>query len=91
MWRAVDEAAGHEVAVKALGARAAWSMTGRARLRIAFGMVSAVSDPGVARVHEYGEMALPGGLAIPTWSGSWSPDRAWKSGWATGLRRWMRH
>jgi serine/threonine-protein kinase len=65
VWRAVDEAAGHEVAVKALGARAAWSMTDRARLRIAFGTVSALSDPGVARVHEYGEMALPGGLAIP--------------------------
>jgi len=40
-------------------------MTDRARLRIAFGTVSALSDPGVARVHEYGEMALPGGLAIP--------------------------
>ena len=65
VWRAVDEAAGHEVAVKALGVRAAWSMTERARLRIAFGTVSALSDPGVARVHEYGEMALPGGLAIP--------------------------
>jgi serine/threonine protein kinase len=65
VWRAVDEAAGHEVAVKALGARAAWSMTDRARLRIAFGTVSALSDPGVARVHEYGEMGLPGGLALP--------------------------
>ena len=51
--------------MKALGARAAWSMTDRARLRIAFRTVSAVSGPGVARVHEYGELALPGGLALP--------------------------
>ena len=65
MWRAVDEAAGHEVAVKALGIRAAWSVAERARLRIAFSTVSAASGPGIARVHEHGELALPGGMALP--------------------------
>jgi len=53
------------VAVKALGARAAWDMADRARLRIAFSAVSALHDPGIARVHDYGETALPSGLTVP--------------------------
>lgn len=61
----MDEAAGHDVAVKALGARAAWSMSERARLRIAFAATSGLTGPGIARVHEYGELSLPGGLAVP--------------------------
>ena len=65
VWCAVDEAAGREVAVKALGARAAWDMADRARLRIAFSAVSALHDPGIARVHDYGETALPSGLTVP--------------------------
>jgi serine/threonine-protein kinase len=65
VWRAADEAGGHDVAVKALGARAAWSMSERARLRIAFAATSELASPGIARVHEYGELALPGGFAVP--------------------------
>ena len=92
MWRAVDQAAGREVAVKALGARAAWSMTDRARLRIAFRTVSAVSGPGVARVHEYGELALPGGLALPylvrELVGGRSLEERRPPGWCRWTRRW---
>jgi eukaryotic-like serine/threonine-protein kinase len=65
VWRAADEAAGHDVAVKALGTQADWGTTDRARLRIAFGTASAVSGPGIARVYDYGELELPGGLAVP--------------------------
>jgi serine/threonine-protein kinase len=65
VWRAVDEAAGHEVAAKVLGPRAAWDMADRSRLRIAFSAVSALSDPGIARVHDYGETVLPSGLTVP--------------------------
>ena len=65
MWRAVDEAAGHDVAVKALGTQPDWTAADQARLRLAFRTTSAVSGPGIARVHEVGELDLSGGLAIP--------------------------
>jgi eukaryotic-like serine/threonine-protein kinase len=65
VWRAVDEAAGHDVAVKALGTQPDWSTADRARLRLAFRTTAAVSGPGIAQVHEYGDLDLGGGLAVP--------------------------
>jgi len=65
VWRAVDEAAGHDVAVKALGTQPDWTAADQARLRLAVRTTSAVSGPGIARVHEFGELDLSGGVAIP--------------------------
>ena len=53
MWRAVDETAGREVAVKILRARSAGG--DRPGSGLAFATMPALSSPGIARVHHYGE------------------------------------
>ena len=64
MWRAVDETSGREVAVKTLGARSAGG--DRPGFGLAFATVAALSNPGIAQVHHYGEEpAADGRSAIP--------------------------
>ena len=64
MWRAVDETSGREVAVKTLGARSAGG--DRPGFGLAFATVAALSNPGIAQVHHYGEEpAADGRPAIP--------------------------
>lgn len=64
MWRAVDETSGREVAVKTLRARSAGE--GRPDLGLVFATVAALSNPGIAQVHHYGEEpAADGRPAIP--------------------------
>jgi len=53
VWRAVDETSGRDVAVKALRARSADG--DRPGFGLAFATVAALSNPGIARVHDYGE------------------------------------
>jgi serine/threonine-protein kinase len=52
-WRAVDEVAGREVAVKSLDAPAAAG--DRAGPGLVFATVAALSSPGIAQVYDYGE------------------------------------
>ena len=64
MWRAVDETSGREVAVKTLGARSAGG--DRPGFGLVFATVAALSNPGIAQVHHYGEEpAADGHPAIP--------------------------
>ena len=64
MWRAVDETSGREVAVKTLGARSAGG--DRPGFGLVFATVAALSNPGIAQVHHYGEEpAADGRPAIP--------------------------
>src|SRR5580704_18721422 len=60
VWRAVDESAGREVAVKALRAEAV-SAGERAGLGFVFATVTALSSPGIAQVYDYGEERGPSG------------------------------
>jgi serine/threonine-protein kinase len=53
VWRALDETSGREVAVKTLGARSADG--DRPGPGLALATVAALSNPGIARVHHYGE------------------------------------
>ena len=53
MWRAVDETSSREVAVKTLRARSAGG--DRPRFGLVFATVAALSNPGIAQVHHYGE------------------------------------
>jgi eukaryotic-like serine/threonine-protein kinase len=59
VWRAVDETAGREVAVKILRARSAGG--DRPGSGLAFATMAALSSPGIARVHHYGEEPATGG------------------------------
>jgi eukaryotic-like serine/threonine-protein kinase len=61
VWRAVDETAGREVAVKVLRARSAGSDLPGSGL--AFTTVAALSSPGIAQVHHYAEE--PAGAGRP--------------------------
>jgi serine/threonine-protein kinase len=64
VWRAVDETSGREVAVKTLGARSAGG--DRPGFVLVFATVAALSNPGIAQVHHYGEVpAADGRPAIP--------------------------
>lgn len=53
VWRAVDETAGREVAVKVLRPRSAGGDLAGSGL--AFATVAALSSPGIAQVHQYAE------------------------------------
>jgi eukaryotic-like serine/threonine-protein kinase len=59
VWRAVDETSGREVAVKILRARSAGD--DRPGSGLAFATMAALSSPGIARVHQYGEEPAVGG------------------------------
>jgi serine/threonine-protein kinase len=59
VWRAADETAGREVAVKTLGAQAARG--DRAGLGLVFATVTTLSGPGIAQVYDYGEEPAAGG------------------------------
>ena len=64
MWRAVDETSGREVAVKILRARSAGGE--RPGFGLVFATLAALSNPGIAQVHHYGEEpAADGRPAIP--------------------------
>jgi hypothetical protein len=65
VWRAADEVARHEVAVKALAAYLAGDTVAQARFRLVARTVLQLSDPGVAQVREFGEAELPGGQMVP--------------------------
>src|SRR5690242_12823337 len=53
VWRAVDETSGRDVAVKALRGRSADG--DRPGFGLAFATVAALSNPGIAQIHHYGE------------------------------------
>jgi serine/threonine protein kinase len=59
VWRAVDETSGREVAVKTLRARSA--VDDRPGFGLVYASVAALSHPGIARVHHYGEEPASGG------------------------------
>ncbi len=64
MWRAVDETSGREVAVKTLRARSAGG--DRPGFWLVSATLAALSNPGIAQVHQYGEEpAADGRPAIP--------------------------
>ena len=64
MWRAVDETSGREVAVKNLRARSAGG--DRPGFWLVPATLAALSNPGIAQVHHYGEEpAADGRPAIP--------------------------
>jgi eukaryotic-like serine/threonine-protein kinase len=64
VWRAVDEKSGRDVAVKTLRARSAGG--DRPGFGLAFATVAALSNPGIAQIHHYGEEpAANGRPAIP--------------------------
>ncbi|HET7244163.1 MAG TPA: serine/threonine-protein kinase [Streptosporangiaceae bacterium] len=64
VWRAVDETSGRDVAVKTLRTRSANG--DRAGIGLALATVAALSNPGIAQVHDYGEEpAADGRPAIP--------------------------
>jgi eukaryotic-like serine/threonine-protein kinase len=64
VWRAVDETSGRDVAVKTLRARSANG--DRPGIGLALATVAALSNPGIAQVHDYGEEpAADGRPAIP--------------------------
>ena len=55
----------HDVAVKVLDAHLAGDAVAQARFRLVARTVVQLSGPGITPVHEYGEAALPDGLALP--------------------------
>lgn len=64
MWRAIDENVGRDVAVKTLRARSAGG--DRPGFGLVYASVAALSNPGIAQVHHYGEEpATDGRAAIP--------------------------
>jgi len=64
VWRAVDETSGRDVAVKTL--RAPSAMGDRPGFGLVFATVAALSNPGIAQIHHYGEEpAANGRPAIP--------------------------
>ncbi|HEY5988137.1 MAG TPA: protein kinase, partial [Streptosporangiaceae bacterium] len=64
-WRAVDEVAGHDVAVKALPSHVADDAAARASFQLASRAGAALSYPGMAQVRHCGQVTLSAGLAIP--------------------------
>lgn len=65
MWRATELGAGAHVAVKLLAAHLAGDMAAEARFRLAIRTISQLTSPEVTRILDYGEIAQPGGLAVP--------------------------
>ena len=55
----------HDVAVKVLAAHPAGDAVAQARFRLVARTVVQLSGPGIVPVHEYGEAALPEGIALP--------------------------
>jgi hypothetical protein len=64
-WRAVDEVAGHDVAVKALPSYVAKDAAAKASFQLASRSVAALSYPGIAQVHQCGQVMLSAGLTVP--------------------------
>jgi eukaryotic-like serine/threonine-protein kinase len=64
-WRAVDEVAGHDVAVKALPSHMARDAAAKASFQLASRSVAALSYPGVAQVRQCGQVMLSAGPTIP--------------------------
>lgn len=65
VWRALDLLTDHEVAVKLLAGHPADDAVARLRFRLVGRAALQLSDPGIARVHDFGEAVLPDGLAVP--------------------------
>jgi eukaryotic-like serine/threonine-protein kinase len=65
VWRATELGTGAHVAVKLLAAHLAGDMVAEARFRLAIRTISQLTSPEVTRVLDYGEIAQPGGLAVP--------------------------
>ena len=65
VWRAVDRLTGGQVAVKLLAGHPADDAAARLRFRLVGRAALHLSDPGMARVHDFGEAVLPDGLAVP--------------------------
>ncbi len=65
VWRAADWMSRHDVAVKVLDASPAGDAVAQARFRLVARTVVQLSGPGVAPVHEYGEVPLPEGTVLP--------------------------
>ncbi|MFI5069209.1 MAG: serine/threonine-protein kinase, partial [Streptosporangiales bacterium] len=65
VWRASDWMSRHEVAVKVLDAHPAGDAVAHARFRLVARTVVQLSGPGIVPVREYGEAALPEGIALP--------------------------
>ena len=62
VWRAVDETSGRDVAVKALRGRSAGG--DRPGFGLAFAAVAALSNPGIAQIHHYGEEPAADGRPV---------------------------
>jgi serine/threonine protein kinase len=64
-WRATELSSGAEVAVKLLPAHLAGDMVAQARFRLAVRTSTQLTSPEVTRILDYGEIAQPGGFAVP--------------------------
>jgi eukaryotic-like serine/threonine-protein kinase len=65
VWRATELGTGAHVAVKLLAAHLAGDMVAEARFRLAIRTIAQVISPEVTRILDYGEIAQPGGFAVP--------------------------
>jgi eukaryotic-like serine/threonine-protein kinase len=65
VWRATELGTGAHVAVKLLTAHLAGDMVAEARFRLAIRTITQLTSPEVTRILDYGEIAQPGGLAVP--------------------------
>jgi serine/threonine-protein kinase len=65
VWRATELGTGAHVAVKLLAAHLAGDMVAEARFRLAIRTITQLTSPEVTRILDYGEIAQPGGFAMP--------------------------
>lgn len=65
VWRATELSTGAEVAIKLLAAHPAGDTVAGARFRLAVRTITQLTSPEVTRVLDYGEIAQPGGFAVP--------------------------
>jgi eukaryotic-like serine/threonine-protein kinase len=65
VWRATELGTGAHVAVKLLAAHLAGDMVAEARFRLAIRTITQLISPEITRILDHGEIAQPGGLAVP--------------------------